>query len=125
MVFCDFVVCTYLIFGESSLQLIDVTNSRPEMIFNQMGSISAKVGVVKQTCATSLIPKLSPPSPPKKKILYETLLMELIFLITFIQLQDIVTIILAVEMGNHGRTFGTQESLINREVKEIKYLLER
>ncbi len=74
MVFCGFVVC--LIFGESSLQLIevlqlqyalvfqvDVTNSRPETIFNQIGVVSAKLSVVKQTCV-----------PPQKNILYETLM---------------------------------------------------
>ncbi len=44
--------------------MIDVTNSRPETIFNQMGVVSAKVGAVKQTCRAP---------PPRKKILYVTL----------------------------------------------------
>ncbi len=62
----------YLIFGESLLQLIevlqfqyalvlpiDVTNSRPETIFNQMGVVSAKVVVVNKRVA--FLPNSSPP----------------------------------------------------------------
>ncbi len=72
MVFCILLFVYIYYFGESSLQLIevlqfaihislpkiDVTNSRPETIFNQMGEVSAKVGVVKQTCVC--------PPPPRK-----------------------------------------------------------
>ncbi len=46
-------------------------------------------------------------------------LMELIFLLLLSNYR-IVTIILAVEMGSQGRTFGPKESLIIREVKEVK-----
>ncbi len=87
MVFCgyDFVVCIYLIFGEGSLQLIevhnthtcksskiDVTNSRPETFFNQMGVVSSKMGVVKPIICYvcfPLFPKLPHPCPlpPRKK----------------------------------------------------------
>ncbi len=79
MVFCDFVVCIYLIFGESSLQLIevlqvlhksskiDVTYSKPEMIFNQTGVVSAKVGLVKQILCYVCPPPPPPPTPLGKK----------------------------------------------------------
>ncbi len=39
---------------------IDSHNSRPEMVFNQIGVVSAKASVVKQTCAPLL------PPPPEK-----------------------------------------------------------
>ncbi len=62
MVLFDFVVCisntwckfTSVNWGPSiAIRIslpIDFTNSRPEMICNQMGVVSEKVGVVKQTC---------------------------------------------------------------------------
>ncbi len=84
MAFCDFVVSIYLIVGVSSLQLISIAirislpklmslilNSRPQTIFNQMGVVSGKVGVVKQIFCYVCAPP--PPPPRKKKILYETL----------------------------------------------------
>ncbi len=54
MVFCEFVVCIYLIFGEGSHFKIDI--SRPETVFNQMGVVSAKAGVVKQIFFTCVLP---------------------------------------------------------------------
>ncbi len=52
-----------------SLPKICVTNSRPEP---EIGVVSAKLGVVNQTCGPSPSFLNSSPPPPQKKILYET-----------------------------------------------------
>ncbi len=71
MVLREFVVCIYLIVGESSLQLIEVLQLQYTLVFQGLVSLILdlrrfllngcgfrKMGVVNQTCGPPLLPKL-------------------------------------------------------------------
>ncbi len=85
MVFCDFVVCIYVIFGESSLQLIEIFQLQYTLVFQLMSLIlDPRRFLIKwvwfqqkwvwSNKHVALLPKLFlPPPPPQKKILHETL----------------------------------------------------